>query len=139
MLTYLLDTNIVIYILKRRPMSVLAKFNQHADQLAISMITYAELLHGIAKSSSPTKNKLAVEEFVSHLRIVDYDKKAAAHYGHIRACLEKYGNLIGVNDIHIAAQARSAGMVMVTNNMNEFKRVDGLLTENWVGPSLTAL
>ena len=118
---------------------MLAKFNQHADQLAISMITYAELLHGIAKSSSPTKNKLAVEEFVSHLRIVDYDKKAAAHYGHIRACLEKYGNLIGVNDIHIAAQARSAGMVMVTNNMNEFKRVDGLLTENWVGPSLTAL
>lgn len=139
MLTYLLDTNIVIYILKRRPMSVLAKFNQHADHMAISMVTYAELLHGVEKSASPQKNRKVIEDFVSHLHIVDYDQKAAAHYGHIRAMLEKSGSPVGVNDMHIAAQARSAGMVMVTNNLREFSRIDGLLMENWAGPVLTAL
>ncbi len=132
MLKYLLDTNIVIYVIKRRPLEVLNTFNEHAGQLAISSITLAELLHGVEKSSRPEHNRRQVEDFVSRLEVLDYTVKAAAHYGDIRALLEKQGNIIGVNDLHIAAHARSEGLILVTNNIKEFERVDALRFENWV-------
>lgn len=132
MLKYLLDTNIVIYVLKRRPIEVLAAFNQHAGRLSISCITLAELLHGVEKSAQPARNLAQVEDFVSRLQVLDYTAKAAAHYGDIRAALEKQGTPIGVNDLHIAAHARSEGLVLVTNNVREFKRVEGLRIENWL-------
>jgi tRNA(fMet)-specific endonuclease VapC len=132
MLRYLLDTNIVIYVLKRRPVEVLSTFNANASRMAISSITLAELLHGAEKSSRVSENLAAVEDFCSRLQVLPYGPKAAQHYGAIRAALEKLGQPIGVNDMHIAAHARSEGLVLVTNNMGEFARVPALEAENWV-------
>ena len=132
MLRYLLDTNIVIYVLKRRPVEVLSIFNANASRMAISSITLAELLHGAEKSSRVSENLAAIEDFCSRLEVLPYGPKAAQHYGAIRAALEKLGQPIGVNDMHIAAHARSEGLVLVTNNMGEFARVPALEAENWV-------
>ena len=132
MLRYLLDTNIVIYVLKRRPVAVLSTFNANASRMAISSITLAELMHGAEKSSRVSENLAAVEDFCSRLQVLPYGPKAAQHYGAIRATLEKLGQPIDVNDMHIAAHARSEGLVLVTNNMGEFARVPALEAENWV-------
>lgn len=132
MLRYLLDTNIVIYVLKRRPVEVLSTFNANASRMAMSSITLAELLHGAEKSSRVSENLAAIEDFCSRLQVLPYGPKAAQHYGAIRAALEKIGQPIGVNDMHIAAHARSEGLVLVTNNMGEFARVPALEAENWV-------
>ena len=132
MLKYLLDTNIVIYVLKRRPIEVLATFNEHANRMAISAITLSELLHGAEKSQKISENLASIEDFCSRLEILAYDAKASQHYGAIRAALEKSGQTIGVNDLHIAAHARSQGLVLVTNNVGEFSRVPALQVENWV-------
>ena len=132
MLRYLLDTHIVIYVLKRRPVEVLSTFNANASRMAISAITLAELMHGAEKSSRVSENLAAIEDFCSRLQVLPYGPKAAQHYGTIRAALEKLGQPIGVNDMHIAAHARSEGLVLVTNNMGEFARVPALEAENWV-------
>lgn len=132
MLRYLLDTNIVIYVLKRRPIEVLSVFNQNASRMAISAITLSELYHGAEKSSKVGENLAAIEDFCSRLDVLPYSSKAAQHYGAIRAGLEKLGQPIGVNDLHIAAHARSEGLVMVTNNVGEFAKVPALQVENWV-------
>lgn len=132
MLKYLLDTNIVIYVIKRRPVQVLEIFNRNHGRMAVSAITLAELAHGVEKSSDPARNLAVVEDFIGRVTVLSYDDKAAWHYGGIRAALEKSGLPIGVNDLHIAAQARSQGMTLVSNNLREFERVPGLLLENWV-------
>lgn len=132
MLRYLLDTNIVIYVLKRRPVELLSVFNQNASRMAISAITLSELYHGAEKSIKVSENLAAIEDFCSRLDVLPYGSKAAQHYGAIRAGLEKLGQPIGVNDLHIAAHARSEGLVMVTNNVGEFARVPALEVENWV-------
>jgi tRNA(fMet)-specific endonuclease VapC len=119
-------------VLKRRPVEVLSTFNANASRMAISAITLAELLHGAEKSSRVSENLAAVEDFCSRLAVLPYGPKAAQHYGVIRAALEKIGQPIGVNDMHIAAHARSEGLVLVTNNMGEFARVPALEAENWV-------
>ena len=132
MLKYLLDTNIAIYVIKRRPIEVRGVFNETAGRMAISAITMSELLHGAEKSAKVAQNLAAVEEFASLLEVLPYSAKAAQHYGAIRTALEKVGRPIGVNDLHIAAHARSEGLTLVTNNLGEFERVPGLVTENWV-------
>ena len=132
MLRYLLDTHIVIYVLKRRPVELLSTFNANASRMAISSITLAELMHGAEKSSRVSENLAAVEDFCSRLQVLPYGPKAAQHYGAIRSALEKLGQPIGVNDMHIAAHARSEGLVLVTNNMGEFARVPAMEAENWV-------
>jgi tRNA(fMet)-specific endonuclease VapC len=132
MLKYLLDTNIVIYVLKRRPKEVLEIFNMNASRMAISSITLSELIYGAEKSPNVDKNLEAIEEFVSHLEVLPYDAKASQHYGQIKASLEKKGEIIGENDIHIAAHAISQGLILVTNNLREFRRVPNLALENWV-------
>jgi len=131
MLRYLLDTNIVIYVLKQRPIEVLAAFNTHASHMAISSITLAELLHGAEKSSRVSENLRVIEDFCSRLDVLPYGSKAARHYGAIRAALEKRGQPIGINDLHIAGHARSEALVLVTNNVSEFARVPALEVENW--------
>jgi len=131
MLKYLLDTNIVIYVIKRRPIEVLDVFNANVSRMAISVITLAELLHGAEKSSQPVGNLAVIEDFCSRLQVLPYMPKAAQHYGAIRASLETIGQPIGVNDLHIAAHARSEGLVLVTNNVKEFARVPALQIENW--------
>jgi tRNA(fMet)-specific endonuclease VapC len=132
MLKYLLDSNIVIYVLKRRPKEVLDIFNTNASRMAISTITLSELMYGAEKSINIDKNLEAVEEFVSHLEVLPYDAKASQHYGQIKAALEKKGQIIGENDIHIAAHAISHGLILVSNNVREFKRVPNLALDNWV-------
>jgi tRNA(fMet)-specific endonuclease VapC len=111
---------------------VLSTFNAHASRMAISSITLAELMHGAEKSQRVSENLTAIEDFCSRLEVLPYGAKAAQHYGAIRAALEKIGHPIGVNDLHIAAHARSEGMVLVTNNVAAFQRVPALELENWV-------
>ena len=132
MLKYLLDTNIVIYVIKRRPIEVMGVFNENAGRMAISAITLSELFHGAEKSAKVAQNLAVVEEFASLLEVLPYTAKASQHYGAIRSALEKVGRTIGVNDLHIAAHARSEGLTLVTNNLREFERVPGLMAENWV-------
>jgi tRNA(fMet)-specific endonuclease VapC len=132
MLKYMLDTNIAIYVIKRRPFAVLERFNRHAGQMCVSSITFAELLHGAEKSAKPEHNLQQVEDFVSRLEVLEYGRKAAVHYGEVRADLERKGTTIGVNDLHIAGHARSEGLTLVTNNLREFAREEGLRTTNWI-------
>lgn len=132
MIRYMLDTNICIYVIKKRPVEILDKFNKHASQLSMSTITFAELIHGVEKSQQIDKNYKVIEDFCSRLEILTYGDKAALHYGIIRAELEKKGIIIGVNDLHIAAHAISEGLSLITNNEREFKRVNGLKIENWL-------
>lgn len=134
MLKYLLDTNIVIYVMKRRPLEVLNIFNQNASRMAISAITLAELFHGAEKSTRVSDNLFAIEDFCSRLEVLPYGAKAAQHYGAIRSALEKAGQTMDVNDLHIAAHARSEGLIVVTNNTGEFARVPALQLENWISP-----
>jgi tRNA(fMet)-specific endonuclease VapC len=131
MLRYLLDTNICIHVIKRRPTQMLARFNRHSGHMAISAITLSELLHGVEKSAAPDRNLAVIENFCSRLEVLPYGGKACLHYGQIRAGLERQGLPIGVNDLHIAAHARSEGLTLVSNNLREFQRVDGLLLDNW--------
>ena len=131
MLRYLLDTNIVTYVIKRRPLSALQLFNEQAGHMAISAITLAEMLHGAEKSNAPVRSLAVVEDFCSRLEVLPYGAKAAQHYGSIRSALEKRGQPIGVNDLHIAAHARSEGLTLVSNNLREFERVEALQLANW--------
>ena len=131
MLRYLLDTNIAIFVIRQRPPQAAAVFKQHAGRMALSAITLAELMHGAEKSSRPAANLAVVEDFCSRLEVLPYGPKAAQHYGQIRAALEIAGTPIGVNDLHIAAHARSEGLVVVTNNRSEFDRVAALQVEDW--------
>jgi len=98
-------------------------------------IKVAELVHRAEKSQFPSRNLAVVEDFYSRLTLMSYPPKAAYHYGSIRAELERQGRPIGVNDLHIAAHARSSGLTVVTNNLSEFERVPGLLLTNWLEPS----
>ena len=132
MLKYMLDTNIVIYTMKQRPIEVKEKFNLVATQLCISSISVAELIFGAENSQTPEKNLKIIENFLSRLQILDYGVDAAIQYGNIKAHLKKIGTLIGENDLHIAAHARSRGLILVTNNTKEFERVPALQIENWV-------
>lgn len=129
---YLLDTNTVIYVIKKRPIKVLEVFNREAGHMAISAITVSELLHGAEKSERPAANLAVVEDFCSRIEVLAYGPKASLHYGSIRVSLERMGTPIGVNDLHIAAHARSEGLTLVTNNEREFVRVPALQMENWL-------
>ncbi len=128
----MLDTNIVIYTMKQRPVTVKAKFNAVATQLCISSISVAELVFGAENSQNPAQNMKVIEDFLSRLQILDYGIESAIQYGSIKAHLRKIGTPIGENDLHIAAHARSKGLILVTNNTKEFERVPALQLENWV-------
>ena len=132
MIDIMLDTNIVIYVMKQKPMSVLSTFNEHAEQLCVSSITAAELYYGAERSERKAYNLAQVEDFLSRLTVLPYGIRAAYHFGNIRATLASQGNIIGENDLHIAAHARSEGLLLITNNLREFKRVNGLRLDNWV-------
>ena len=129
---YLLDTNICIYIIKKRPANVFVKFKDLAiGSVGISSITLAELQFGVMKSSNPEKNQEALDRFLTPLEIVDFDYNATIEYGIIRADLEKKGIPIGPLDTLIASHAKSLDLILVTNNEREFERVSGLKIENW--------
>lgn len=132
MLKYLLDTNICIYTIKNKPFSVRDAFNQHQGQLCVSTVTVMELVYGAEKSAMAEQNLSVVEGFLARLEVVSYDRRAAEHTGQIRSELQKIGMPIGPYDQMIAGHARSLGLILVTNNEREFKRVPGLRVENWV-------
>ena len=132
MLKYMLDTNIVIYTMKKRPDSVRERFKKHHGRMCISSITYMELVYGAERSSNPDRNLTSLEGFVARMDVLPLDDSAAAHAGQIRAELARLGMPIGPYDQLIAGHARSQGLVLVTNNEKEFARVPGLRTENWV-------
>ena len=129
---YLLDTNICIYIIKKKPAEVFEKLKKvMLGDVGISSISLAELQYGIEKSSNPEKNREALEIFLTPIEIVEYGYEASVDYGKIRAELERKGTPIGLLDILIASHARSLDLVLVTNNVKEFERIPGLRIENW--------
>ena len=132
MLTYMLDTNICIYVMKNYPPALREKFNTLAEQLCISSITLGELHYGAEKSTRRADNLMAIEHFVARLDVLSFGDKAAVHYGQLRAELERLGTPCGPHDIQIGGHARSEGLIVVTNNMREFARMPGIRTENWV-------
>lgn len=130
---YMLDTNIVIYAKNRRPPGVIERMlQQKPDDLCISAVTLAELEFGASKSSNPARNRMALTLFLTGMRVLPFDAPAAREYGDIRHDLSSRGAVIGGNDMLIAAQARSLGLTLVTNNTREFERIEGLKLENWV-------
>jgi len=130
---YMLDTNIVIYLIKNNPSRVRSVFVKHkVDDVCISSITLAELLYGVEKSQAKEKNKLAVLSMLTAIRVLDFTSQAAEQYGILRAGLERKGKLIGPMDMLIAGHALSEHLILVTNNEKEFQRVAGLKVENWV-------
>ena len=129
---YILDTNICIYIIKKKPKVVFDRLQGISpNQIFISTITLAELEYGIEKSSFPDKNRIALDEFLKLFTIADFDQLATRHYGEIRSDLEKKGISIGPLDTLIAAHSKSLNLILVTNNDFEFARVEGLQIENW--------
>lgn len=132
---FLLDTDMCIYLIKGRPEQALERLQSLSiSDVGISSITLGELEYGVAKSSRPAQNKMALMEFVAPLEIAPFDDEAAAAYGHVRRSLEAQGTPICPLDTLVAAQALSLGCTLVTNNQREFARVPGLLTENWASP-----
>lgn len=132
MLRYMLDTNLCIRVLRERPDQVRERFNQEAEGLCISTIVLTELLHGAAKSARPEHHRREVERFVGRLEVMGFDAVAADHAADIRADLERRGQPIGGYDVLIAGHARSRGLIVVTGNLSEFGRVDGLRCEDWL-------
>ena len=131
---YLLDTNICIYIAKRKPPEVLARFESLAEgEVAMSLITFGELRYGANRSANAPKALETIEQLATAIPVVSLDLAAGTHYGDIRARLTAAGTPIGNNDLWIAAHARSADLILVTNNAAEFRRVPGLRIEIWVG------
>lgn len=132
-LSYLLDTNICIYIAKQKPLSVLKKFQQlNVGQVGMSMITYGELFYGAQKSQSHKKTHEILEGIIQFIPTLPLPPEIGKHYGEIRAMLEQKGKLIGNNDLWIAAHALSINTTLVTNNVKEFSRIPKLKVENWV-------
>jgi tRNA(fMet)-specific endonuclease VapC len=129
---YLLDTNICIYIAKHNPPSVRKRFAKHvASELAMSVVSYGELRFGAEKSQSRERALATIDQLGALMEVQALPAAAGAFYGQIRAALEKKGRIIGSNDLWIAAHARANGLVLVTNNVREFARIDGLQVENW--------
>jgi tRNA(fMet)-specific endonuclease VapC len=131
MLRYMLDTNLCIRVLRDRPASLRARFNADTDGLCISTVVLTELLCGASTSARPEENRRAVENFATRLDVLAFDADAAGHAADIRALLERTGLMIGGYDVLIAGHARSRGLVVVTRNPSEFRRVDGLRSEDW--------
>jgi len=128
----MLDTSICVEMIRRRGTSIVQRLRQfEINEVALSSIVLAELLHGTHKSASPIRQAILLADFCTPLDILPFDTEAAAQYGHIRAALEKAGTPIGPLDTLIAAHAMVVGCTLVTNNEREFQRVAGLAVENW--------
>jgi tRNA(fMet)-specific endonuclease VapC len=132
-MTFLLDTDIASYIMKRSQPEVLKRLQRvRVGDVGISSITKSELEYGVEVSPRRQQDRVALDEFLRYVEVLDYPGDAAGHYGQIRAELKARGAMIGANDLFIAAHARSLGLTLVTNNMREFRQVSGLKVENWI-------
>jgi len=126
----MLDTDISIYTMKRKPLDVRRMFNIHSGEICISTVTLGELIYGAESSENSRANLESIEGFAGRLEVLSYDEAAAHQFGQLRQELREQN--IGPYDFMIAAHARSLGLTLVTNNTNEFERVDGFRIENWV-------
>lgn len=127
----MLDTNIIIYVMKNRPQQVKARFKQHTGQLCISSVTLGELIFGAEHSQQVERNLADIEAMITRLEVLPFDNRAAYHFGQIRATLYKIGKPIGSYDMMIAGHTRASGLILVTNNIKEFERIPGIQLENW--------
>jgi tRNA(fMet)-specific endonuclease VapC len=132
MLRYMLDSNLCIHVMRNPDSRAADKMKENAGALAISMITVHELFYGADKSRRPTYQRDLVMDFASKIEVLDFDAGAADHSGNIHATLAKVGAIIGAFDMLIAGHARSRGLIVVTNNLREFTRVEGLRCEDWL-------
>ena len=131
---YMLDTDTCAFILRKSSPVLLERIQLvPLQQQSMSVITLAELLYGVQVSSKKKMNREGVDALVRHVNVLDWTNEAAEHYAEIRADLKKKGQIIGSNDLLIAAHARSLGAIIVTNNVKDFRRVKGLQLENWMG------
>jgi len=131
-MTFMLDTDISSYIMKRSEPEVLKRLQRiRVGDVGISSITKSELEFGVEVSPWRKQDRAALDEFLRYVEVLDYPGDAAGHYAQIRADLKARGEMIGANDLFIAAHARCLGMTLVTNSTREFKRVSGLKIENW--------
>ncbi|RMH03924.1 MAG: type II toxin-antitoxin system VapC family toxin [Nitrospirae bacterium] len=129
----LLDTNICIYIIKRKPSIIINRLTEYSvGDVGLSTIIIAELEYGVSKSRDVKKNQYALDQFLAPFSIAEFDRKAAMTYGRIRAHLEQQRCPIGSMDLLIAAHARSPGVRLITNNERAFARVPGLRIETWI-------
>ncbi|WP_297472762.1 type II toxin-antitoxin system VapC family toxin [Ferrovum sp.] len=129
---YLLDTNICIYIAKYNPPAVRERFSRHtADEMVMSVVTLGELRFGAEKSQSRERALAVIARLEAAMKIAPLTEVAGEHYGQIRASLQERGEMIGNNDLWLAAHAKAEGWILVTNNEREFARVEGLQVENW--------
>jgi tRNA(fMet)-specific endonuclease VapC len=132
MAVYMLDTDISSYVMKRHNEAVLRRLEKvRVADVSISAITKSELMYGVEVSPRRQQDQAALDAYLRHLEVLEYPGEAALHYAQIRAALRASGNMIGANDLLIAAHARCLGLTLVTNNTREFGRVDGLAVENW--------
>lgn len=128
----MLDANLCIRVLRNRPAEARERFKDEADTFAISTVVLYELLYGAARSDRPHHQRRLVEEFVSQLTVCDFDWAASSHAADIKAALSAKGQIIGPNNLLIAGHARSLGIKLITNNLKEFSRIDGLRCEDWL-------
>jgi len=129
---YLLDTNICIFLKNQKPIQVLERLHSRINtNVFISSISVAELQFGVYNSQNIEKNHISLVEFLAPFEIINFDDNDAEQFGKIRTELKKVGKLIGPYDMLIAAQALAKNLILVTNNTNEFKRIDGLKLEDW--------
>jgi tRNA(fMet)-specific endonuclease VapC len=132
MALYMLDTDTCSYIMKRSNQTVVKRLRTvPVTDVCMSVITKSELLYGVEVSPRRDQDATALQAFLPHLEVLEFPEDAATHYAQIRADLKKRGQMIGANDLFIAAHARSLGLRLVTNNTAEFGRVKGLTLENW--------
>ena len=129
---FMLDTNICIYLINKRDGALRERFESHAGDICISLITYAELCYGVAHSRRISRNRRELEAFRVDLDILPFDENAGTYYGEVRHALVKRGRPIGANDLLIAAHARSLDATLVTNDENGFGHVPKLRVENWL-------
>lgn len=135
MARYMLDTDTCSYVMKRSSRAVLTRLRGvPVTDVCISVITKSELLYGVEVSPRRTQDTTALQAFLAYLEVLGFSDDAATHYAQIRADLKRRGQMIGANDLFIAAHARSLGLTLVTNNLAEFRRVKGLALENWTRP-----
>ena len=129
---YLVDTNILIYLMNSKSIKLQKKFTSKSiDEFGVSSITVAELIYGAKKSKAIEKNLNAALKILSPLKVLDFTSMDAFEYGDIRADLELKGIIIGANDLLIAAQARRQNLIVLTANVKEYERVEGLKVVNW--------
>jgi len=132
MIRYMVDTNICIYVMRRRSLPLMETFDEAIGSLSISSVTYGELWFGAFKSDRKEKNLASLSVFAAQVEVLPFDRKAAEHFGEIKAQLERGGTPCGPYDMQIGAHARSLDLTLVTNNRREFDRMPGLRVENWV-------